>query len=84
MWLVRFDGLKPTLIASPQQGFEGWVYSIEPSSLNGYRDIILGWHMSAGEAALSYFRFDGKSYHSVSSATLRTDGDTRRIVPVKR
>jgi len=82
MWLIRFDGSHPTLLASPQQSFNGWIYSVEPTISKGYRDIVLGWHMSAFEADLSYFRFDGKSYRRISSATFRADGDgTQRIIP---
>lgn len=85
MWLIRFDGLKPTLLASPQQGFNGWLYSVEPNASSGYRDIVLGWHLSAFEAGLSYFRFDGKSYRLISSATSREDDDgTPRIIPGPR
>jgi len=85
MWLIRFDGPKPTLLASPQQGFGGWVYSVEPKTSNGYRDIVTAWHMSAFEADLSYFRFDGKSYRRISSATFREDDDgTQKIIPGPR
>jgi len=85
MWLIRFDGTHPTLLASPQQRFNGWLYSVEPTTGNGYRDIVLGWHMSAFEAGLSYFRFDGKSYRSISSATSRAAEDgTERIIPGPR
>jgi hypothetical protein len=85
MWLIRFDGLKPTLLASPQQGFNGWIYSVEPTTSSGYRDIVLGWHMSAFEADLSYFRFDGKFYRAIGSATFREDEDgTQRIIPGPR
>jgi hypothetical protein len=82
MWLIRFDDPRPTLLASPQQAFNGWIYSVEPKTSYGYRDIVLGWHMSAFEAGLTYFRFDGELYQSVSSATFREDEDgTRRIIP---
>jgi hypothetical protein len=73
MWLVRFDGLRSTVLASPQQDFSGWIYSVEPTTFNGYRDIIVGWHMGAFETQLGYFRFDGKAYRRISSATLNTD-----------
>ena len=73
MWLIRFDGNVPVLIASPEEKFSGFVYSIEPSVSKRYRDIIVGWHMSAFETHLTYFQFDGKVYRSISSATLRTD-----------
>jgi len=84
MWLIRFDGSEPVLLASPQEAFNGWIHSVQAATRNGYRDIVVGWHMSAVEAGLTYFRFDGKSYGRVDFATLRTDDqDVTRIVPVK-
>jgi hypothetical protein len=87
MWLVRFDrtdGTTPTLLATPKE-FSGWLYSIQPSTSHGYPDIVLGWHMSAAEANLSYFRFDGKSYHCIGTASLVADGqENERIVPALR
>ena len=73
MWLIRLDDDKPTLLAGPSQQFNGWVYSVQPTSSGGYKDVVLGWHISAQEASLSYFRFDGKRYKLVSGATLRDD-----------
>jgi hypothetical protein len=81
MWVVRFDGDTPVLLATPKE-FSGWVFSVGPSSSHGYPDIILGWHMSGAEANLSYFRFDGKSYHTTGTAKLQSDGDgNQKIVP---
>ena len=81
MWVVRFDGDKPTLLATPAE-FSGWLFAVGPTSSHGYPDIVLGWHMSAAEANLNYFRFDGKSYHSIGTATLETDDqDNEKIVP---
>jgi hypothetical protein len=81
MWLIRFDGQKPTLLATPKE-FSGWLLSVQPSSSHGYADVVLGWHMSAAEANLSYFRFDGKSYHNISSATLESDEEGgSKVVP---
>ncbi|WP_348261886.1 hypothetical protein P8935_19035 [Telmatobacter sp. DSM 110680] len=77
MWLIRFKGGVPILMASPQRGFNGWLYAIQASASHGYRDIVLGWHMGADEAVLNYFRFDGKSYVAIGSAT-NTEG---KIVP---
>lgn len=77
MWLIRFDGDVPALLASPKGKFGGWLYSIQPSVSHGYHDLVLGWHMSAGEAGLVYFRFDGKSYIAIGAATESDDG----IVP---
>jgi hypothetical protein len=77
MWLIRFDGGKPVLLASPDQDFVGgWVYSIQARVSHGYKDIVLGWTMGASEAILRYFRFDGQTYRQIATAT-RTD----RIVP---
>jgi hypothetical protein len=73
MWLLRFEGTKPVLLASPSEHFEGWLYSVQKTASHGYPDIILGWHMSAAEQILSYFRFDGKLYHQIAGATLDSD-----------
>ena len=81
MWVIRFDGNTPALLATPKE-FSGWLFSVGPSSSHGYPDIVLGWHMSAAEANLSYFRFDGKSYHSIGTAKLQTDDqENQKIVP---
>jgi hypothetical protein len=68
MWLIRFDGDEPVLLASPEEDFNGWLYSIQPSMTHGYYDLVLGWHMSAFSYGLTYFRFDGKSYVVVGTA----------------
>lgn len=81
MWLVRFDGDTPSFIATPAEEFSGWLYSIQPAESHGYRDIVLGWHMSAGEFGLSYFRFDGKVYRQIGSAIAKVDGDETTITP---
>jgi hypothetical protein len=81
MWVVRFDGDIPFLLASPKE-FSGWLFSVQPTSSSGYPDIILGWHMSAREADLSYFRFEGKSYRQIGKAKLQTDdAGNQKIVP---
>jgi hypothetical protein len=82
MWIVEFHGSKATLLASPNQNFNGWLYSTQHTSHSNYDDIVLGWHMSAFEAGLSYFRFNGHSYKSIASATLKSDGGgTGTIIP---
>jgi hypothetical protein len=85
MWLVRFDGDAPVLMATPKDGFNGWIFSIQPSTSHGFRDIILGWSMGAAEGNLNYLRFDGKSYQCIGSATYTTDdGDHLKIVPIPK
>jgi hypothetical protein len=81
MWLVRFDGDTPVQLAGPSNDFNGWLYSIQPTENHGYRDLVLGWHMSAAESDLSYFRFDGKMYRSVGSATVIWDDGKGTIAP---
>ena len=82
MWIVRWDGATPVVLASPKQKFSGWIYSVQPSTRHGYRDIVLGWHMSAFEASLSYFRFDGSKYRCIGNATSATDeSGIAKIVP---
>jgi hypothetical protein len=82
MWVVRFTDQKPLLLATPKQEFNGWLYSIQPTTNHGLRDLVLGWHMSAMETDLSYFQFDGKSYRLIGTAQLTADADgNARIVP---
>jgi hypothetical protein len=73
MWIVEFHGSKPTLLATPKQRFGGWLYSVQPNPHGLYSDIVLGWHMSAFESGLSYFRFNGQSYNSIGGAVLKYD-----------
>lgn len=84
MWIIRFNGATPSLLAAPDE-FSGWLFSIQPNISHGYPDIVLGWHMSAFEADLSYFRFDGKAYHRISTAKLHANGaENDGIVPDPR
>jgi len=75
MWVLRFRGDKFSLIATPQLRFNGWLYAIQETSSHGFRDLVLGWHMSAREGGLTYFRFDGTSYQAVGQATYLSDDD---------
>jgi hypothetical protein len=77
LWLIRLDGDTPVSLVSPRDDFSGWLYSVQPSVAHGYHDLVLGQHLSAGETSLSYFRFDGKFYSSVGTATdeCGEDGD---------
>jgi len=82
MWLIWMKGASATLIASPKEGFNGWLYSVQSPGSHGLRDVVVGWHMSAREAGLSYFRFDGKTYRSVGGASMVFGEDgPGKIVP---
>ncbi len=84
MWVVRFKGDKPILLATPQHDFNGWLYSIQPGVSHGLHDLVLGWHMGAFETGLSYFRFDGTFYRMIGVASLLADADgNAKIVPQK-
>jgi len=80
MWLIRFNRDTPVLLASPSSDFSGWLYAIQLTESHGYRDVVLGWHMSAREADLSYFRYDGKLYRCVGNATATWDDDGKQTV----
>ncbi len=86
MWLIRLNGSAPVPLAAPKDEFNGWLYSIQPSISNGYRDIVLGWHLGASETDLSYFRFDGKRYRRIGSASRLVDDQNEKvtIVPNRR
>ena len=82
MWIISLQGDKFSFLATPQQQFNGWVYSIQPTTSHGFRDLVLGWHMSAAESDLSYLRFNGTSYQRISAATQLTDADgVQKIIP---
>src|SRR6202011_2162276 len=49
MWLIRFQGDEFSFLATPQQQFNGWLYSIQQTTSHGLRDLVLGWHMGGGE-----------------------------------
>ena len=76
MWIVELGGGKPVLLASPKEGFDGWLYAVLPTASHGYNDVVLGWHWSAYETGLRYFRFDGRSYRCIGSARMSDDRDT--------
>lgn len=80
MWLIEVNGASAVLLASPNKGFNGWLYSIQPTTSHGYHDVVLGWHMGADDAILNYLRFNGKSYEGIGSAENK-DG---KIVPAAR
>lgn len=74
MWLIRLNRrAAPDLLAGEEQDFGGFLYSIEPTMSKGYRDVIVGWHAGGGQTALTYFQFNGRTYKSISTATLTYD-----------
>jgi hypothetical protein len=73
IWLIRWDGSKPVLLASPETGLYGFLYALGRSGSYGYRDVIIGGHLSATENTLACFRFDGKVYVKIASAVQRRD-----------
>lgn len=82
MWVIRFQGDKFSFLATPQQQFNGWLYSIQETSSHGFRDLVVGWRMSAVENDLSYFRFDGTGYQRIAEATQNTVEDgVENIIP---
>ena len=82
MWIIRFQGDKSSFLATPEQQFNGWLYSIQQTTSHGFRDVVLGWHMGGGETGLSYFRFNGACYQRIGAATQLTDEDNvERIIP---
>lgn len=85
MWVVRLEGTKPVLLATPLHSFNGWLYSIQPTTSHGLRDLVLGWHVSSRETGLSYFRFNGTSYRWIGTATLQGDADgNAKITPSRK
>jgi hypothetical protein len=84
MWIVQLNRGRVTLLASPAEGFEGYVYSVPITTGRGYRDIVVGWHLGASEVSLAYFRFDGAQYRKLSQATARFDDDGKETIAPSR
>ena len=36
MWIIRFQGDKSSFLATPQQQFNGWIYSIQTATSHGF------------------------------------------------
>ena len=74
-WILRErpDGLDTLLKTVMVQSF-----AVEPSSSNGYKDVITYAHGSASYGDLSLYQFDGKNYRNTQCAReeykLRDDG----------
>ncbi len=84
MWIVTFTANgTPMLLATPQESFNGALYSIQPTRASGFPDLIVTWKLetSPTDSELTYFRFDGKLYQPISAATLSTTG-TPNITPI--
>ncbi len=80
LWLVEMSGGRARILLASS----GWLYSVETSKSHGYRDVILGWHMSCCEQNLSYLRFDSLKYRAIGGAKLLTDDQgVSKIVPGK-
>lgn len=84
MWIVRLNRGRVTVLASPEEGFKGYIYAIPATSSKGYRDIVVGWHDSAFESGLVYFRFDGSEYHLLSRAKMKRDESGKETITPTR
>ncbi len=75
MWILTFNPAgEPVLLATPQESFNGALYSIQSTRSSGFPDIVVTWRLegSATDSELTYFRFDGKLYQPITAATLST------------
>ncbi|HET9363902.1 MAG TPA: hypothetical protein VFP71_02840 [Candidatus Angelobacter sp.] len=65
-WILRersdgFDALLKTFMVQS--------FAVEPSSSNGYKDVITYAHGSASYGELALYQFDGKQYHKTRCAS---------------
>jgi hypothetical protein len=68
MWLVRFEGEKPVILAAPSGDFYGFLWSVQPTMTKQYRDLVVAVRQGGWNFDLQYFRFDGVRYQSISKA----------------
>lgn len=80
MWLFDVNGKGPIYLGE----LNGWGPGTLKTSYAGYQDVVTGWHMSAFETGLTYYRFDGKTYRPIDGADAVTDEDGNwKIIPSK-
>lgn len=80
MWLFNVSGNRPKYLGE----LSGWGPGVIPTGHSGYRDLVTGWHVSAYETALTYYRFDGKRYRPTDHAKATADqNENWAITPAK-
>jgi hypothetical protein len=86
MWILTFNPTgEPILLATPQESFNGALYSIQSTHSSGLPDLVITWKLAAPsqESTLTYFRFDGKLYQPITAATLSTSATGKpTITPI--
>ena len=83
MWIVVFHGRDPVLLATPQESFNGALYSVQATRTRGMPDVVVTWRVSATESDLTYLQFDGGMYVAVHGAKLIEGSGAPRIEPMK-
>jgi hypothetical protein len=71
MWLFQVEGQRIRFIGA----LSGWGMAVQPTEVDGFHDFVTGWHMSAAETGLSYYRFDGKVYKSIDGTSAVSDSN---------
>ncbi|HEX7157833.1 MAG TPA: hypothetical protein VF214_02370 [Edaphobacter sp.] len=80
MWLFDVSDKTPVYLGE----LGGWGPGILGTNSDGYHDVVTGWHMSAVETGLAYYRFDGKAYRHIDGADAISDDDGNwKITPSK-
>ena len=80
MWLFDVNRIGAIYLGE----LNGWGPGTLKTSFAGYQDVVTGWHMSAFETGLTYYRFDGKTYWPIDGADAVTDEDGNwKITPSK-
>ncbi len=85
MWILlppaKADG-EPLLIATPEDSFNGQLYSVQMMRSHGLPDLVVTWFLNPGESDLTLLRFDGKLYAPVTIAKRLTENGETHITPV--
>lgn len=81
MWLFEMRGDRAVSLGQ----IDGWGPGVLPEVHAGYHDLVTGWHMSAQETDLTYYRFDGKSYQAIDHAVaiMGEGGNWKSITPAR-
>lgn len=71
-WLVDMRDKHPYMLAN----IYGWGLGVQPHTSHGLHDFVTGWHISADQFGLSYYRYDGAIYRQIGHHEVISCGGT--------
>ena len=84
MWVVELGGGKPVLLASPKDGFDGWLYAVQPAQSHGYKDVVFRerrcWRPASSDCRISTWLLPRLARRRIPCRSLVSLGDRKSVV----